>query len=161
MIFYNRFRKIFSYSFSFHYVPEFSHAFMTSFDYFQSVTLGSRCVEASVLHSVPHPLPPDSGLVVRLVLLSLQARRSSDFQPSTCLSRCSARGWANLMPQQANSGLETGLPPILPDILFPGFGPHFGHSNPTDANLHQVTASFWGFWSLLHKGGREYILRGD
>lgn len=66
------------------------------------------------------------------------------------------------MPEQANSGSETGLSPIRPYILFPGFDPHFGHISSTDANLHQVTASSWGFWHpLLQKGGQEYILRGD
>lgn len=62
------------------------------------------------------------------------------------------------MPEQAGSGSEAGLSPILSHILFPGFDPHFGHIDSIEVNLHQVTDSFWGFWYLLlQKGGREYL----
>ena len=57
---------------------------------------------------------------------------------------------------QGNSSSETGLPPVLANILFPGFDPYSGPINSTDANLHQVTAFFWAFWYLLlQKGGLE------
>ena len=47
------------------------------------------------------------------------------------------------------SNSENGLPPMLANILFSGFDPYFGRTSSIDANLHQVSASFWTFWYLL------------
>ena len=38
---------------------------------------------------------------------------------------------------------------MLANILFSGFDPYFGPTSSIDANLHQVSASFWTFWYLL------------
>ena len=61
------------------------------------------------------------------------------------------------MPERAGSGSETGLSPVRPDILLPGFDPHFGHISSADANLHQVSAFFGDFWHPLTPERRTRI----
>lgn len=82
------------------------------------MALGSRCMEATVLLSVPWPTLPDSGLVLGVDAALPQARRNCGSQPGACLLQCSERGWASLMPGRDNSGSETGLPAILATSCF-------------------------------------------
>lgn len=67
--------------------------------------LGSTCMEVSVLHSVPYPPPPDSGLVVRVgvaagrAAVPRQALASHSVQrqdePVRCLDQATlAQKWA-------------------------------------------------------------------
>lgn len=100
------------------------------------------------MHSVPCP-HPHSGLVLRVGTALAPGWRNYDPQLGTCLVQCSDRECANRMSGKGSSGSETGFPPILADTLFSEFDSHFGHINPTDVNLRQLTVSFWAFWYPL------------